>query len=105
MIDHLFIIGYPSAVGGANTELWHTVKLWRRFGLDITLLPTWQADRRGRPGSMPIGCRTIPSPVPASWKTCRGWPAASSSPFCNTKFLAVAERSARSAAARSGWAA
>ena len=104
MIDHLFIIGYPSAVGGANTELWHTVKLWRRFGLGIALLPTWQADTAWRARLEALGCRTIL----CSPDELAGVPRLAGSAvvsFCNTKFLAVAERSAGSAAARSGSAA
>ena len=27
----VFLIGYPGEMGGANTEAWHTIKLWRRF--------------------------------------------------------------------------
>ncbi len=42
--ERLFVCGYPGDVGGANTELWHTIKLWRRGGLDVTLIPTWKAD-------------------------------------------------------------
>jgi hypothetical protein len=36
----VFIAGYPGDIGGADTECWHTAKLWRRFGLDVTFLPT-----------------------------------------------------------------
>ncbi len=28
--------GYPGEMGGANTEAWHTVKLWRRAGSTFT---------------------------------------------------------------------
>jgi hypothetical protein len=41
MAKGIFVGGYPGEVGGANTELWHTVKLWRRFGLEVTLIPAW----------------------------------------------------------------
>ncbi len=37
----IFVAGYPKDIGGANTELWHTLKLWRGYGLDVTLIPTW----------------------------------------------------------------
>jgi hypothetical protein len=58
MLDHLFVIGYPSDIGGANTELWHTVKLWRRFGLGVTLVPTAEPDPKWRTRLDAIGCRT-----------------------------------------------
>ncbi len=44
-LDHLFLTrgsmrdsqaGYPGEMGGANTEAWHTVKLWRRAGSTFT---------------------------------------------------------------------
>ena len=41
MVQKVFVAGYPGDVGGANTECWHTVKLWRRFGLEVTCIPTW----------------------------------------------------------------
>lgn len=40
----IFVVGYPGPVGGACTELWHTLKLWRGFGAEVHLIPTW-----GRP--------------------------------------------------------
>ena len=91
MIDHLFILGYPSEIGGANTELWHTVKLWRRFGLGVTLLPTWQADAAWQARLDELGCRTIPCPpdeLPRVPRLAGGVVVS----FCNTKFLAVADR-------------
>ena len=94
LIDHLFIIGYPSAIGGANTELWHTVKLWRRFGLGITLLPTWHADAAWRARLEEIGCRTIVCQADALPRV-PGLAGSVVVSFCNTKFLAVAERIAR----------
>ncbi len=36
-----YVIGYPSSIGGANTELWHTLKLWRANGLDVTCCHFW----------------------------------------------------------------
>ncbi len=39
----LYVIGYPADIGGANVELFDTVKLWRRHGVDVTLIPTWSA--------------------------------------------------------------
>ncbi len=94
MIDHLFIIGYPSAIGGANTELWHTVKLWRRFGLGVTLLPTWHADEAWRARLDAIGCRTIVCQGDALPRV-PGLAGSVVVSFCNTKFLAVADRIVR----------
>lgn len=32
----VFVMGYPGELGGACTELWHTIKLWRQFGVEVT---------------------------------------------------------------------
>ena len=55
----VFVIGYPADCGGANTECWHTLKLWRRFGLEVTLVPTWKATEKWRAKLDDIGCSTV----------------------------------------------
>jgi hypothetical protein len=89
--DHVFVCGYPSEVGGANTELWHTVKLWRRFGLRVTLIPTWKADPRWKARLDRLGCRTIQS-HPEDLQKIPNLAGQVVVSMCNTKFLAVAER-------------
>ena len=54
----VFLIGYPGEMGGANTEAWHTIKLWRRFGVDVHLIPTWGHDVRWRQRLDALGCIT-----------------------------------------------
>jgi glycosyltransferase involved in cell wall biosynthesis len=88
---HLFVIGCPSDIGGANTELWHTVKLWRRFGLGVTLIPTWKADPAWRRRLDAIGCCTCQS-NPDDLKNVPGLAGSVVVSLCNTRFLAVAER-------------
>jgi len=90
MINHIFICGYPSDLGGANTELWHTVKLWRRFGLDVTLIPTWRADPQWRIKLEKIGCRTAPS-NPDDLQNVPRLAGSVVVAMCNTKFLVAAE--------------
>jgi glycosyltransferase involved in cell wall biosynthesis len=41
MPQHIFVAGFPSSIGGANTELWHTLKLWRSHGLEVTCIQLW----------------------------------------------------------------
>ena len=36
----IYMMGWPSAYGGANSERWHTLKLWRKMGLDVTVIPS-----------------------------------------------------------------
>ncbi len=90
-IPGVFVCGYPGDVGGANTELWHTVKLWRRFGLDVTLIPTWKADPKWQARLQQIGCRTVQS-NPDDLHNVPGLAGRVVVSMCNTRFLAVAER-------------
>jgi len=55
----IFQLGYPGGMGGANTECWHTVKLWREAGWDVTLIPTWGEDHAWRAKLESIGAETI----------------------------------------------
>ena len=91
MTDHLFISGYPGDLGGANTELWHTVRLWRKFGLEVTLIPTWKADPRWQTRLEAIGCGTAEG-NPDNLHAVAGLAGGVVVSMCNTKFLAVAER-------------
>ncbi len=54
----VFLVGYPGELGGANTEAWHTIKLWRRFEVDVHLIPTWGHDLRWRERADALGCTT-----------------------------------------------
>ena len=56
---NIHVFGYPSDVGGAATELWHLVRLWRRRGVEITLVPTWSAPVEWRRKTAEIGCNTL----------------------------------------------
>jgi len=40
----IYLFGTPGRPCGACVESWHTVKLWRRFGLDVTVIPTGPLD-------------------------------------------------------------
>ena len=35
----IWVAGYPGLVGGAGPELWHMIRLWRRHGVDVHLVP------------------------------------------------------------------
>lgn len=43
-MTRIFLIGYPSNVGGACTEAWHTLRLWKEGGMDVHVIPTWGHD-------------------------------------------------------------
>ena len=88
---NVFVIGYPGDVGGANTECWHAVRLWRRRGIGVTLLPTWKADEAWRTRLDAIGCRTIASNPDDLQNVARLREAVVIS-FCNSQFLRHADR-------------
>ncbi len=60
-LPSIYVYGLPLRVGGANTELWHTLRLWRSIGLAVSILPrpTRDADAEARIES--IGCRLVES--------------------------------------------
>jgi len=87
---HVFVSGYPGDVGGANTECWHTVRLWRRFGLEVTFLPTWKATDKWRQRLDAIGCRTVET-APQRLADVPELPGAVVVSFCNSNFLAAAD--------------
>jgi len=54
----ILVLGYPGHMGGANTECWHTVKLWRTAGWDVHMVPTWGRDEHWEKRLAEIGCMT-----------------------------------------------
>ena len=84
--SRVFVVGYPGDVGGANTECWHTVKLWRRFGLEVTLIPTWRPASAWQTRLEAIGCRTIPT-NPDDLQNVPGLRGSVVVSFCNSVFL------------------
>ena len=54
----LWVAGYPSAYGGADTELDHLIDLWRLFGVEVHLVPNGEPDRAIRAHCDRRGCVT-----------------------------------------------
>lgn len=54
----VFLFGYPGEMGGANTEAWHSIKLWRSEDIDVHLIPTWGGDSGWRQRLDALGCVT-----------------------------------------------
>lgn len=44
MIKEITIIGYPSKMGGANTEMLDQIKVWSNMGMKINVIPTKKFD-------------------------------------------------------------
>ena len=87
----VFLIGYPGELGGANTEAWHTVQLWKRAGFDVHLIPTWGCDARWRAKLDGLGFVTHVVP-PDELERVPGLAGAPVVGFCNGEFLAQAHR-------------
>ena len=85
---HIFLVGHPRNLGGAGIHCWHTVKLWRRCGLNVTLLPTWKAPPAWRKRLDGIGCRTIET-SPDRLRQVPGLSDGLVVSFCNAEFLRV----------------
>ncbi len=87
-MNTVFLIGYPGDMGGANTEAWHSLKIWRRLGWDVHLIPTWGVDRFWRDRLTALGCvthETTPEKI-ASVKELAGSIVVG---FCNDEFLKI----------------
>jgi len=82
----IFILGYPGDLGGACTELWHTIKLWRKFDVDVHLIPTWYCEPKWRSRAEELGCMTHATSAD-SLKDVPGLPGSMVISFCNDVFL------------------
>ena len=84
---HVFVLGYPGGMGGANTECWHTVKLWREAGWDVTLVPTWKPNDLFRSRLDAIGARTVVVDGPHALADVPDLPGAAVVGFCNSHYI------------------
>lgn len=87
----LFLMGYPGDLGGACTEAWHTLKIWRRLGLAVQVLPTWSADAKWKARLDALGCVTHQATA-ETLEQVPGLAGATVVGFCNSAFLASAQR-------------
>jgi hypothetical protein len=87
----IFLMGYPGDLGGACTEAWHTVKLWRQFGADVHLIPTWGTEPKWHSRVEALGCTTHHA-KPETLADVPGLAGSVVVSFCNAAFLASAKR-------------
>lgn len=73
----LYVAGFPSFFGGADTELDHNIDLWREYGVDVHLVPMFGQDPAMRALCEARGCQVheyepgiFKDKVVASW--CNG---------------------------------
>jgi hypothetical protein len=99
----VFVIGSPGPVGGADTELWHTLRLWRSRGLAVAVVPTWGIGDPWRAKCRAIGCEVHAVPGPGELLDVPGLRGAIVVSFCNDRFLAHAA-TLRRAGCKTVWA-
>lgn len=87
----VYMFGYGGPVGGANTEFSHTVRLFRRYGLDVNLVPTWGRDDAEEDRMEAIGATTHHI-TPDEVETLPDIEEAITIGFCNPRFLEIAPR-------------
>lgn len=87
----LFLFGYPGDLGGACTEVWHTIRLWRKFDVDVHLIPTWGYTTNWRQRCDDLGCTTHDA-KPETLDRVEGLPGSIVVSFCNAAFLENARR-------------
>lgn len=103
LAPRVYVLGYPSRYGGADTELWHTLRLWRRFGLDVALIPTWHASPEHRARLDAIGVPTFAATGPDGLRDVPGLSGSIAVGFCNAGFLRSAHY-LRAMGCRTVWA-
>ncbi|MFM7796880.1 MAG: glycosyltransferase, partial [Candidatus Nitrosotenuis sp.] len=53
----LWIAGFPSFLGGADTELLHNIDLWREYDIDVNLVPMFGCDPKIKEYVTNLGCK------------------------------------------------
>jgi hypothetical protein len=85
----VFYLGFPGAMGGANTEMLHTIAVWRLSGIDVTLVPTWNKAEGPMMAKMQgIGCE-IAQATPATIGQVPGIAGSIVHSMCNSHFWEV----------------
>ncbi|HEX4131662.1 MAG TPA: glycosyltransferase [Pirellulales bacterium] len=81
-MNDLCVIGFPSKVGGADTELDHQIHCWQALGLQVHLIHTGTLDANLQ--AMRMEERGCVIHEPRDWRACRGMHVIS---YCNGEFL------------------
>ena len=90
-MTRVFVIGYPGDMGGANTECWHTVKLWRKHNVDVHFISTCGVNLKWKAKLDQIGCVTHDVPVDEIEKV-SGLQDAMTVGFCNGDYIHLIPR-------------
>ena len=82
MIKELCIIGHPSKIGGADTELDHQIRCWQKMGITVHICHTSYVDNNCK--KMKMEERDCIYHISEDWKSLTGMHTIS---FCNGEFL------------------
>ncbi|MCP3709797.1 glycosyltransferase [Paraburkholderia sp. CNPSo 3274] len=82
MIDELCVVGHPSKLGGADTELDHQIHCWQTMGIKVHICHTGEID--GDCLAMGMEERGCVYHAPRDWQSLEGLHCLS---FCNGQFL------------------
>ena len=81
-MEEICVIGFPSRLGGADTELDHQIRVWQALGLTVHLIHTGPLDDNMR--AMKMEERGCILHTPCEWGACKGMHVIS---YCNSEFL------------------
>lgn len=84
-MSRLFVLGHPGMYGGAATELHHQIIVWRKMGVDVTIIPTANGFQNEplKPAMESIGVEYTDAPMDFSRIT----PDDAIINFCSSEFL------------------
>jgi len=81
-MDKICVIGHPSRLGGADTELDHQIRVWQAMGLKVYILHTGTIDENLKNMRMEErGCTYLPV---RKWEACKDMVVIG---YCNDQFL------------------
>jgi glycosyltransferase involved in cell wall biosynthesis len=81
-LTEIYVIGFPSKVGGADTELDHQIRIWQEIGIKVHLLHTGTIDQNLK--NMRMEERGCIIHEPRKWSDCKDKVVIS---YCNGEFL------------------
>ena len=81
-MNEICVIGFPSRLGGADTELDHQIRVWQALGLKVHLIHTGSLD--GNLLAMKMEDRGCIVHTPCDWSACKGMHVIS---YCNGDYL------------------
>lgn len=82
-LERICVVGHPSHVGGADTELDHQMRCWQQMGIEVHVCHTGPLDDHLR--SLGLAERGVIYHDACDWKSLEGLDCIS---FCNGEFLA-----------------